>query len=564
MENLEDKTKEQLLKESEEKYRGLYNSIRDSILVADTNRNIIECNPAFYELFGYSKDEIIGKQTVYIYENESEFKALGEALKQHYGDAPFLKTVNYKKKSGEVFPGETNVFYLKDDNGEVNGFIGLIRDITEREQADKALLDSEEKYHLLYDNTPMSYQSLNKDGTIKNTNPAWLKTLGYTQEEVVGKYFGDLLHPDHKAHFEKNFPAFKKRGYVHGVMFKIRHKDGHYLDISFEGRIGYLPDGSFKQTYCVFEDITERKKAEKEIKRFSRIFEDSFNEIFLFDAKTFIFTEVNNAAQKNLGYSMEELQKMTPLDFKPEFTSESFAKLVEPLRTGEKEKIVFETVHQRKDQSLYNVEVHLQLLHFEQEDLFVAIILDISERKQIETNLKNSEEKFRRAFITSPDSININRLSDGLYVEINSGFTKIMGYSEYEVIGKASTELNIWANPSDRNKLIAGLQANVLVENLEAKFRTKNGELKDGLMSANIIELNNEPHILSITRDITERKKAEEELAKYREHLEELIKERTQEVDEKNKKLSDQMKIFVGREIKIRDLENKIKGLQGK
>lgn len=316
MENLENKTKEKLLQESEEKYRGLYNSIRDSILVADTNRNIIDCNPAFSSLFGYSKDEIIGKQTVYIYENETEFKALGEALKEHFGDSPFLKTVNYKKKSGEIFPGETNVFYLKDDKGEISGFIGLIRDITKRKLSEKTL--------------------------------------------------------------------------------------------------------------------------------------------------------------------------------------------------------------------------------------------------------KYSEEKFRKAFHTSPDSININRLSDGLYVEINKGFTKIMGYTEDEVIGETSTELNIWANSSDRNKLVAGLQANGFVENLEAKFCAKSGELKVGLLSATVIELNGEPHILSIVRDITERKQAEVELAKHREHLEELVKVRTLEVEEKNQKLSDQIKIFVGRELKIRDLENKIKVLQVK
>ena len=127
------------------------------------------------------------------------------------------------------------------------------------------------------------------------------------------------------------------------------------------------------------------QSASERIARFGRIFEDSLNEIYLFEADTLKFVQVNNAAQHNLGYTMAELQKLTPLDIKPEHTTESFAKLVAPLRKGEKEKIVFETIHERKDQSRYNVEVHLQLLQHEDETLFSAIILDITQRKQGET-----------------------------------------------------------------------------------------------------------------------------------------------------------------------------------
>jgi len=167
----------------------------------------------------------------------------------------------------------------------------------ERPHMDEALKESEEKYKSLYENAPLSYQSLNEDGSFRDVNPAWLQTLGYQREEVIGKFYADFLHPDWKAHFETNFPAFKKCGYVHDVQFKIRHKDGHYLDISFEGCIGYLPDGSFKQTYCVFQDIIERRKAEEKLheseEKFRRIFElspigksmtginDSYSPIFL-------------------------------------------------------------------------------------------------------------------------------------------------------------------------------------------------------------------------------------------------------------------------------------------
>jgi len=442
MENLENKTNEQLLKENEEKYRGLYNSIRDSVLVADLDRNIIDCNPAFYSLFAYTKEEIIGKKTLYIYENEAEYNKLGEALKVHHGDKPFFETVNYKKKSGEIFSGEINVFYLTNDQGKANGFIGLIRDITERKRIEEKLTEEKNKAQQYLDIVDVMLVSVDSEGIVKLINPKGCEILGYSEEEIIGQNWFDNFLPER---YRENVKEVSKKVFA-GEMESVKYYENEILTklgneklIAWHNAVYKDDKGNIIGTLSSGEDITERKKNEIEIKRSSRIFEDSLNEIFLFDSNTYLFTQVNNAAQQNLGYSMDELRNMTPLDFKPEFTNESFTKLVEPLRKKEKEKIVFETVHQRKDKSLYNVEIHLQLLQFEDENIFTAIILDI-----------------------------------------------------------------------------------------------------------------------------TKRKIAEKELEKYREQLEELVKERTKEVDEKNKKLADQMKIFVGREMKIIELQNKIKLLQGK
>ena len=136
-------------------------------------------------------------------------------------------------------------------------------------------------------------------------------------------------------------------------------------------------------------------------------------------------------------------------------------------------------------------------------------------------SLRVSEEKFSKAFVTSPDSININRLSDGLYIDINDGFTKITGYTREDVIGKTSVELDIWANPAQREVLVKGLRETGVVNNLEAQFRFKDGSITTGLMSARIIEVNHEKCILSITRDISDRKQAENDLLYAHAQLEE-------------------------------------------
>lgn len=125
--------------------------------------------------------------------------------------------------------------------------------------------------------------------------------------------------------------------------------------------------------------------------------------------------------------------------------------------------------------------------------------------------MKESEEKYRTAFMTSPDSININSF-EGLYVDINEGFTALTGYNRDDVIGKLSSEIDIWTIPEDRKTLVKGLKEKGFVDNLESVFRCKDGTFKTALMSARLISLNGQPHILSITRDISEKKRIEDQL----------------------------------------------------
>ncbi len=132
-------------------------------------------------------------------------------------------------------------------------------------------------------------------------------------------------------------------------------------------------------------------------------------------------------------------------------------------------------------------------------------------RKAAEDKLRESEEKFRLTYRFSPDAININRMRDGLYVDINDGFTKLTGFTREDVAGKTSFDIQIWHDPADRMKLVRDLRENGFCDNLEALFKRKDGTLTTALMSARVISLKNEPHIISITRDISERKQAEAE-----------------------------------------------------
>jgi PAS domain S-box-containing protein len=156
--------------------------------------------------------------------------------------------------------------------------------------------------------------------------------------------------------------------------------------------------------------------------------------------------------------------------------------------------------------------LHCQLVEIESDNLSFRHNQESSNQTNPEIALRQSEEKFRLAFHTSPDSINFNRLSDGVYIDINEGFTKLTGYTREDAIGKSSVDLNIWYDPKDRQRLVKALKSDGYIENLEARFRRKNGQIGIGLMSASVLRLNQEDVILSITRDITERKQVEDAL----------------------------------------------------
>jgi PAS domain S-box-containing protein len=145
--------------------------------------------------------------------------------------------------------------------------------------------------------------------------------------------------------------------------------------------------------------------------------------------------------------------------------------------------------------------------------------IDITDHKHAEEAQRASEAKFRLAFQTSPDSINLSRVHDGMFLDANEGFTKTTGYTREEVIGKTSLELNIWDDPEDRRRLIAALEREGFVENMEARFRGKDGRIIIGLTSARVLRIDHEDVLFSITRDITERKLAEDALRESEERF---------------------------------------------
>jgi len=325
--------------------------------------------------------------------------------------------------------------FLKEERMLLDVIAEQMGHIVEKKLVEEALKESVEKFRAIYDNAPLSYQSLNEDGSFNDINPTWLSTLGYERNEIIGKFYKDFLHPDGQSYFEENFPKLKKSGYVKDVQFKIRHKDGHYLYIALEGRIGYNPDGSFKYTYCVFQDITEKKKAEDALKESEEKYRTlSFNiPGMIYRAGTDWSTQVITNSEEVCGYSIDEWehQKMDWRDLiHPDDklgVIEGGSKLtIKPISIIQEYRIIskagktrwvsdHKTSFFKDDGSFYGVD---------------GIVFDITERKQAEEKLifakehaEGNEIQLNAILENSPTGFAINHISTGAVTYVNKAFT---------------------------------------------------------------------------------------------------------------------------------------------
>ncbi|MHB1452366.1 MAG: PAS domain S-box protein [Saccharofermentanales bacterium] len=178
------------------------------------------------------------------------------------------------------------------------------------------LKESEDRFRLLFNKTPIGYLSLDRNGHFIEVNQQWLDNLGYTREEVIGKWFGDFLSPSYSETFKGRFLKYKEQGHIH-IEFELVHKSGACLVFDFEGNIGYETDGEFKQTHSILHDISDRKSAENALmlseNRHSSYIENAPDAIFITDEDGY-YIEVNKNASAITGFSQEELLKMNIRD----------------------------------------------------------------------------------------------------------------------------------------------------------------------------------------------------------------------------------------------------------
>jgi diguanylate cyclase (GGDEF)-like protein/PAS domain S-box-containing protein len=377
------------------------NLIDASIAIVNAHGDIVFRNEAFSRFNDSVRDspENFGRYHT-LFDCPSMQKAIGAALASGQEGA-IKQTIFYGSKmkvdlSLQVRP------IVKNDVGEVMGATIQIgeesvafdnRHLARAQESLQKLIErvrvlSEDKIgsdrlvRILFKEAPVAMVLLNESRQVLHINRAGERLFGVSEREVMGRAC-DTLVPRSQPQQNRPMHQEQRRIRFDEIVGMSAQKQPIPLlrsAVMFDNKKGKL-------ILEIFIDLTERKNAEDMRARLGRILDASTNEIYVFDTDTLRFVQVNLGAQRNLGYSTEEFKALTPLDLKPEFTRESFESLLAPLRHGETQTLVFETTHKRKDGSLYPVEVRLQLSQTESPPVFVAIIQDITERRQSEERL---------------------------------------------------------------------------------------------------------------------------------------------------------------------------------
>lgn len=416
-------------------------------------------------------------------------------------------------------------------------------------RAEKISQESEERFRLLYERTPLGYQSLDENGNFIEVNQAWLDLLGYSQEEIIGRWFGDFLAPQYEERFRENFPRFKAAGEIRDIEFEMVRKDGSHILVSFNGKIGYDEEGNFKQTHCILHDITERKKAEEALQRsdveLKRTLEATTDGIWTWNFKSDELT-FSSRYYEMLGYKPNEFPA----------TFENWKSLIHPDDLENAVGVATEYLKTKSDQ--YENEfrlrtktgeyrwIHARARVVERDGDGEAVYMignheDITERKNVEKALRDSEERFRYLSDATFEAIVIH--DKGVLLRANNQFFQMFGYELYELLGEQFIPLIV--APESREFVKEQIPSREL-EPYEIM-----GMMKDGsklILEIRVREMEYEGRTVRVSaiRDITERKRTEEKLRAYRDELRSLASELSLAEERERRRLATELHDSVG------------------
>ncbi|MFH2037241.1 MAG: PAS domain S-box protein, partial [Candidatus Zixiibacteriota bacterium] len=391
----------------------------------------------------------------------------------------------------------------------------IAQDITEVIIARKLLQESEERYKTLYENAPLAYQSLDQNGNIIEVNDTWVKSLGFEKEKVIGRNFSEFIHPDFKNHFYENFPKFKKVGEILGIEFEMIRKDGSEIFVVFDGKTAMNPDGTFKQTHCIFRDITQQKKAELKLLESQELVkalsDASFEAIFLSE-KGFGFGQ-NQSAKRMFGYTDQEIIGLPGTQIVIPQDREMVAKR---MQSGIEE--IYEATGLHKDGTIFPVEIQARMIKYQGRQIRVTALRDISKRKDIEQSHRESEKRFRQAVENIEDVFWVGSSDWRIIYYISPAYEKIWGNSCQSLYENPKSWIDS-IMPEDRVNIIEFLR-NTATSNPnsivfpEYRIKRPDGSIVWILERAfPIIDDDGSTNrYAGIAEDITERKLAESEL----------------------------------------------------
>lgn len=388
----ERKNIEAALRRDQERYQSLLDFMPDGIRI-NRDGKVLYANLAEAKLMGAKKPaDLVGRPANFSPPEERANVERRRALLEAGARVEWCETSRLRL-DGTLVPVEDAAIPIQWDGAPAN--LLFTRDVSDRIETNRKLKESQTRYQRLIDASPDAIR-VHVDGKIVFANAAAARLLGADEpEDLVGRKSEDFNTPEDSSNIDilrqdLNGGEAKdwretQRVRLDGTVVEV---EAAALPVQWGDRDGHL---------VINRDISARREAERLSTRLGRIIDESSNEIYVFESDTLVLVQINRGATQNLGYTEPELKQMSVLDITSAYYRESFEELVTPLRDGSKSALRYETVHQRKDGSYYDVLVSLQLMQSETPAVFAAVVQDISERKQFEFSLKVAKEFAEKA-----------------------------------------------------------------------------------------------------------------------------------------------------------------------
>jgi PAS domain S-box-containing protein len=366
---------------------SLIDALPVPVIIINTRHRIIHTNPAFTLLTGLDCKSIVNKAVFdYAPFNTEELKLFLENLtKKHKSFVTEVQLLNELKNSS--IHAQCQAIIYEDRGSEDSLFLIVLQDVTSFIEKEKSIQDNVQLFKNLSETANDAILKIDDKGRVSYWNSAATKMFGYTFEEARDKDLHKLIMPGkYKDQMKKGFTKFLETGEgpVLGKTINIDAKRKNGSEFPIELTISKINQNGKWHASGIIRDVSQNRKDKESLKYFNTLFKESLNEIYIFDAETFKFLKVNNASCKNLGFSTDELLKLTPIDIDPSINEDLFRKRLTPLIKGNSKRIIYNTQYQRKDGTFYDVEVHIQYSEFDVHKVFTAVVLDITERREAE------------------------------------------------------------------------------------------------------------------------------------------------------------------------------------
>ena len=506
----------------------IIDNMSDPVIVLDYEKRVVEMNPMAEKLICRSYSDLVGKPIESVW---SEWPRVAKVL---YDESTGPKELSFNI-------GDMNRYYELEDsrlpgfsNEEVNLLITL-RDVTERKRIENARQESERLLRLVTDNMLDMVIRCNLEGTFQYVSPSH-RMLGYEPKDLVGKSVFELIHPEDQ---ERAINAFLKGVETRSpkrVEFRFKHADGHYVWIESVGNPIFDQNEEVNGAIIGSRDITERKRADEMLReseeRYRSLFENSTDAILLTATDGRIFA-ANPEACRILQRTEDEIRQVGRSGVVDLSDPRLPVALTERADTG---RFRGELNLKRKDGSIFPAEVATNVFKSGNEPQATAMIIrDLTERKRMEHELRESEARVRSLFNRVLDGI-YRSTHEGRFVDVNPALAKMFGYSStQQMLDIPDVKKELYFSPEERGSHLLDTNQE---EVKEYRMRRKDGSEIWVEDHGHYIHDEHGSIIFheGILRDVTERKRMEEEIKRYSEHLEEMVKERTRQLAESEKR----------------------------